>query len=372
MKVVLDTNQLFGDYLLKSPAFSTLRDGLVQSGGELCVPKVVVEEITRKYLQDYASAISARKKANRIVGVIGSELPELESAETAESKYRDALAKRLEELGARVLNLPDIGVDELLDRDLAERRPFDEKGRGLRDAVIWESILSDMQSHDEEVALISNDGDFSSPRSDQAGKAELHGDLRDDLDSAGYGRERVKLFKSVQDFNMDFFGRTPGKTFTEDEGLEGTFADALDPDLMRSQFTDAAQDEILRLLPWILRVRGAWDAEVSFIRWVGDAKVLEAIDLGGAKAQAVVRTQVLFDSKFRVGDDELDLFWRYTKDKTIWPSDMRWDPEMRVFRYKARVLMFADIVFRWNLSSNASEGAAILQFGFHEDDMQVM
>jgi len=372
MKVVLDTNQLFGDYLLNNPAFSTLRDGLVQSGGELCVPKVVIEEITRIYLQDYAGAISARAKVSRIVGVIGSGLPDLESAETAESKYRDALAKRLKELGARVLNLPDIGVDELLHRDLAERRPFDAKGRGLRDAVIWESLLSDVQNHDEEVALISNDGGFSSPSSNRGGKAELHSDLGDDLHSAGYARNRVRVFRSVQDFNLDFFGRTPGKTYTEDEDPEGTFADALDPDLMRSHFTDAAQVEILRLLPWILRIRGAWDAQVSFIRWVGGAKVLEAIDLGDAKAQVVVRTQALFDTKFRLGDDELDLFWRYTKDKTIWPSDMRWDPEMRVFRYKARVLMVVDIVIRWNLSSNASEGAAILQFGFHEDDMQVM
>ena len=372
MIVVLDTNQLFGNYLLKGPAFSTLRDGLVQSGGELCVPKVVVEEITRKYLQDYESAISARNKVNRIARVIGSELPDLESAESAESKYRDALTKRLKELDARVIELPDIGVDELLERDLAERRPFDEKGRGLRDTLIWESILSDMQNHEEEVALISNDGGFTSPSGDQGGKTELHRDLGDDLAAAGHSRERVKVFKSVRDFNFSFFDQTPGKTYTGDEVAEGTFADELDPDLMRSQFTGAAQDEILRLLPWILRIRGAWDAEVSFIRWVGGAKVMEAIDLGDARAQAVVRSQVLFDTNFRVGDDELDLFWRYTKDKTIWPSDMRWDPEMRVFRYKARVLMLADVVFRWNLSSNASEGAAILQFGFDEDDMQVM
>ena len=372
MKVVLDTNQLFGDYLLQNPGFSTLRDGLLQSGGELCVPEVVVEEIVRKYLQDYAGAITARNRVNRIAGVIGSTLPNLESEETAESRYRDALSKRLKELGARVLKLPKIGVDEVLERDLAERRPFDEKGRGFRDALIWESILSDMGDHEEPVALISNDGGFTAPGGGEGGKTELHDDLADDLESAGYNRERVKVFKSVQDFNLALFSQTPGKTYAGDRAPAGSFAEELDADLMRSQFAGAAQDEILRLLPWILRIRGAWDAEVSFIRWVGDARVLEAIDLGDAKAQVIVRTRTLFDSRFRVDDDELDSLWRYSKGKTIWLSDMRWDPEMRVFRYEARVLMFTDIVFRWNLDSGVSEGAAILRFGFDEDDMQVM
>lgn len=371
MKVVIDTNQLHGDYLLQSPQFETLRDGLSQAGDELCLPEVVVKEITRHYLEAYARAISGRKKVNRIAGLVGNELPELEPIDIATEKYRSALQNRLEELHARVLEVPDIGADALLERDLAERRPFDAKGRGMRDTLIWESILNDIEKHDEDIALITDDDGFASQVTKKGSEIELHPDLADDLETAGYDRARVKVFKSVQEFNTLFFSKSPDKSFVEEDDPKGTFVETLDPNQMRDQFKDA-EDEISRLLPWILRIRGAWDAEVSFLRWVGDAKIVEAFDLGDGIAHAILRAEALFDAKFRVDEDELQPMWRYFKDKTVWPSDMRWDHQMRVFRYKARVSLLMDIVYRWNLNSNQSEGAAILRFGFDEDHMQVM
>lgn len=372
MKIVLDTNQLHGDYLLESPQFSTLHDGLRQAGDELCVPEVVVKEITRKFMQAYAGAISGQKKVNRVAGLVGNEQPELVSVDIAEKKYSHLLADRLKQLSARVLDVPNVGVGSLLDRDLAERRPFDNKGRGLRDTLIWESILKDLEDHEEDVVLITNDAGFTSRGTEKGTQTELHGDLADDLEAAGHNRTRVKVFKTIQDFNSEVFSRLPEKIYAEDDALEGTFVEALDPDQMRDQFTGDIEDEIAGLLPWIFRTRGAWDAEVSFLSWVGVPRIVEAFNLGDERAHVVVRTQALFDTKFRVDQDEFTPLSRYFVDKTVFPSDMRWDAEMQVFRYEARVLLFTDIVYRWNLESNSSEGAAVLRFGFDEDDMRVM
>jgi predicted nucleic acid-binding protein len=372
MKVVLDTNQLYGDYLLRGPQFATVEDFLRRSSSELCIPAVVVEEITRHYRRAYEEAASRRDKVNRISRVVGDEMPTLRPPHRAEEDYRRALSERLRSMQARVITLPDITINAVLERDLSERRPFDDKGRGFRDTLIWESIFHDCSQHNELIVFVTNDAGFKSPSARKEALPVLHGDLATELETAGHDPGRIQLVDSLQGFIDRFVLPSADASYTEGERLEGTFAESLDAQYIRQSFTDNVEGEIQVSLPWIIRTKGASDASVTFLRWVGDARLVEAVDLGNDKAQVIIRTQLLFDTKLRSDQDEFTRLMELSKDSPVFLRDMRWDPEVRVFRFELRVILTTDIVFRWDMNTNKPEGSMLLRFGFDENNMWVI
>lgn len=193
--VVLDSTEL-------RRARASLNDGDIQAllaaqrnyGVRLAVPEVVVQEVQRA-IQDEARA--AVQKANSFLGEYATWV-QIDDTRLHDGMVQAAIQARqanfrheLQINQFRILSLPQVSHDQMLVRDLANRRPFFNK-EGYRDALIWETILALAVEEPVPVIFISaNKRDF--------GKGELDPALKEDLREKGIQEGRILLFHSAKE-----------------------------------------------------------------------------------------------------------------------------------------------------------------------------
>lgn len=197
MQIVLDTTSIYEDYFLVRPATVEFLRGLHKIPAQLLVPEVVVDEMVRHYRRDLETALrslaDAAQQITRLRAATVPPGPSLNIDQRA-NKYREALLARIAEFGGEVLPYPKITHKDLAARDLSGRKPFDQNGRGYRDALIWESVRSKTWGGHERVVFVSNNSkDF--------GKApQLHEGLRREI----LNPDRLSLASSLQEFNAQW------------------------------------------------------------------------------------------------------------------------------------------------------------------------
>jgi hypothetical protein len=195
---VVDANAIVrGAWRLESAAWRVL---LHQSGTQqihLVVPDLVVREAVARFRDDLrarvARLVTALDKLGNLVPVI--RLPDVdENAEVV--AYEKDLRIKLAAAGAEVAALPAVDLVSLTQDAIDRRRPFDEKGSGFRDALLWQMVLATVkQDLGQHVALVSHDnrafGDAS-----KSSAVSLHVDLSSDLAKAGFSGQ-FRLLGSV-------------------------------------------------------------------------------------------------------------------------------------------------------------------------------
>src|ERR1051325_7544821 len=108
----------------------------------LAIPEVVLREVLNAIREESAAAAArADREIQAYASWTKAEVSLLASrldadVETAQERFR----KELRENDVRVLPLPELSHADLLSRDLARRKPFNQ-GKGYRDALIWHSVL---------------------------------------------------------------------------------------------------------------------------------------------------------------------------------------------------------------------------------------
>lgn len=207
MKIILDTNVVaFQDWYLNKPDFSLFETFLVLSKAKLVVPQLVVEETKNKYRGEVENTIKAvseyLEKLNRLL--MSSILtPPSVSSESACSGYERDLHERLNGLDTEMPSHSDIPHDDIVKRDLAQRRPFKRSNKGstgYRDTLIWEVILRKVAVASEETVFITqNYKDFGESKT-----GELHKDLKEDLRLNGLPDNCVQLCNSIHAFNEKY------------------------------------------------------------------------------------------------------------------------------------------------------------------------
>ncbi len=198
MIVVPDTNAFYGDPMLRRRDFRLLHAEQERGALRVVVPRVVAGELPKLYRQQLSSAGKRAqdaliKLANLDVAVPTLELGELD---VAVESYRLLLQARLQELEITVTPLPEVTVAELYEQAIQERRPFQARGRGFKDTLIWRTIL-DLALDDEVVLITENYLDFA--ESDDH-KDVLHPHLREDLTSQGLEPNRVRVLETLRAF----------------------------------------------------------------------------------------------------------------------------------------------------------------------------
>jgi hypothetical protein len=111
--------------------------------------------------------------------------------------YEAVFRRRLRELNVHILRLPRAtsAVRNLLWRERLKRKPFKSSGQGVRDALLWESVLELCRREPGQIVLITgNVKDFGNDNRD-----ELHPQLLEDLAIAGV--EQSELHRTVAAFN---------------------------------------------------------------------------------------------------------------------------------------------------------------------------
>ncbi len=171
--------------------FTALLGASSAVGYRVYLPKVALEEIVANFERDFSEnankADQSLSKLSRLIGrPVVSPVEGFNSKEETEA-FRDRLLDRLNKAGAQTVDYPVTSHESLVKRATSRRRPFDDKGSGYRDALIWESVLELATQVDGTIVLVTNDKDF------RDGSSDLHGDLVDDLKGLGLPENKVVL-----------------------------------------------------------------------------------------------------------------------------------------------------------------------------------
>lgn len=202
--VVLDTNAIHDDFDLTHPETTRLLNAAPGLDLRVCVPEVVIVEMTAHYLRDLDKHTrqlnDARRFLSRALGrpmPLDHTQPELDRAGRT---YETRLRRRLRELGCQTLSLPRShrAIHSLLLRARGLQKPFKDNGSGVADAILWESILELCRREPRSVALISGN------RKDFGERAELHPSLWENLSAVGV--KRAELHSTIRDFNASRLG----------------------------------------------------------------------------------------------------------------------------------------------------------------------
>lgn len=342
MKIILDTNPIYQDFFLSRHQIKILERHLSTTEDELCIPGIVREEIVRHFQKKYKEILDAQKKVNEFLGSIGHIRNATEttpSLEEATKEYQEKLHERLKALNARIMPLPKIGLEKILQRDLGERKPFDTSGKGFRDTLIWETILEECQKHGEEIILIS--ADFGSPIDDNQ-TYSLFPDLLADLEKENLPKDRVKLCKDLKQFNSLFTSPPTNRVYREGEPTNGTIVEKLDPKEILKRYENYALGEIYDILPDFLRIETAFVSKISFVRWSDDVRLIEAFDLGDKTIQATIHAFAGIDADVNFDANSYLQLFTLPIFKDIILLETEWDRKLG-FHAKLRLHIFVDL-----------------------------
>ncbi len=186
--VVLDATVFRGhDRYLESAAGRLLRDESAARRLRIAVPEVVLIESEANHRRAVQSArerlVAAHEALRRLTASQSRDL------RPWRLHYREEFERMLRAAGGELLPIPAAPHVTLLQRAAARWRPFDSRGEGYREAMVWESILELLERTRAPVVLVSAaHAAFSQTRT----RPELAADLVAELEQRGHAG-RVKL-----------------------------------------------------------------------------------------------------------------------------------------------------------------------------------
>lgn len=206
MFIILDTNIVYSDKLLQSTSIRMLVDSVKKLGGCVCVPKIVLMEnknhIKKSIQQFYSEYKSILRTGKKYVTTI--KFPVLDD-KFIDDNYNECikiLQGNINKLGIEILPIPSVSHEKVLLRDLAHKKPFTEKGKGYRDALIWENVklvckrkIPPLFEKYYVVFITDNSADFC----DTKDKNKLHEDLIADLKNESINEDTLNIFPSIDE-----------------------------------------------------------------------------------------------------------------------------------------------------------------------------
>lgn len=196
MHIVLDASVLITEDYGGSALMQTLLSASTALGYTVCVPRLAVSETAGKALQELERhSRTARRSLRQLTRLTGRRLesPDLDiDIDTEATSFENTLLQNLAQAGVTILPYPEVAHEELARRAISRTRPFDQKGSGYRDSLIWFSILRFASEDQGHILLVTGDNDFT----DDSGK--LHPDLKEDLKRNGRVGCTLAVFKSLK------------------------------------------------------------------------------------------------------------------------------------------------------------------------------
>lgn len=164
--LVLDANAIAGDPQMSAPVWSQFAESVAKGASRVIIPRIAVAEAkaTRARARETVAdtMVNAAQHAQTDAKQLVQQAAQLTRQDA--KAYPAWLDARLLDFGFEVLDTPDVSHDELADRAMNRRHPFDSKGNGYRDALHWHSVLHLASTHpDDDIVLVSDDKGFGNP-----------------------------------------------------------------------------------------------------------------------------------------------------------------------------------------------------------------
>jgi hypothetical protein len=154
-----------GDPDLDHPTLIAIRTQRSTLRYRIAVPQVVIEEVLKHVngdLRGLANKLTDFTNKLRKKAFTSDEILRSNQVDDALRLFPERLKTRIKKEFDLVLPLPSPSIESLMRRDLDYKRPFARKeGRGLRDYLIWLSILAAKQKFGSRVVFVTeNHKDF--------------------------------------------------------------------------------------------------------------------------------------------------------------------------------------------------------------------
>jgi len=187
---------------MSSQQFKMLINAAVRGIHKICMPRIVLEEIKNKYKEEAEKAIKKVRREHHTLGRLlrdrGNDYWKEPDGNRIVQEYSDWLNKKIEKIGAHVLEYPKTEHCNIARRLVRKEKPFDEAGKGYRDVLIWESIKElAVRDSEEGIAFVTCD-----VRGYRDENGDLRTNLRADLVSANIGEGNVEVFWGLKEFNQ--------------------------------------------------------------------------------------------------------------------------------------------------------------------------
>lgn len=202
-RVVLDANVIIGskNNLLEGTHEQILMNVMRDLPFRLAVPEIAILEVVNRRREKLTSLLAKYRKVLTEMASLGDgRVPAaldvdddwiLRTTDAFEARLRE----RLKAFPAEIIRTPNVGHEQLVKRDLARRKPFNENGGGYRDALIWESILELGPSLECRIIFVTeNSRDFGA--SDR-----LHIDLESDLKQRRIDEAAIVICNSLTELS---------------------------------------------------------------------------------------------------------------------------------------------------------------------------
>ena len=154
--VVLDTTELRRDWTLAGLTLRLLGHASLQTFIDVRIPAVCIEELVAHHQREVMKAdelFRTAARAYRRLGVVAPEAPFV-------GDYRRYIEERLDEhLGFEVLPIPDADHADLVRRAVGRIPPFNDKGTGYRDSLVWANVV-ELATAGADVVLVTADRVF--------------------------------------------------------------------------------------------------------------------------------------------------------------------------------------------------------------------
>jgi hypothetical protein len=198
MKVILDTNIFQTDYRLKSGRFEILLDYLQKTDWQVVLPRIVYQELRANYERELRGRLSKYGSASGALNALldRDAAPSVDvSIESEVDSYLEELMSKLDIAPNEIMEYSLSYVETVVEQAVRRRRPCNENGEEIRDAILWQMVL-DTAAQSERQSVV-----FVSGNTRQFGSAgSLHPVLLEDCRIRGV---EVRYFSSLEEFAKD-------------------------------------------------------------------------------------------------------------------------------------------------------------------------
>ncbi|MEX2310720.1 MAG: PIN domain-containing protein [Pirellulales bacterium] len=158
--IVVDTTETFKEPLLTGTSWAKIHLLVKKGVAKLVFPRIVRDETAKHFRQHLSDTIAtAKRDVGRICKLLRDESVAIISdidLDAACKNYDSYLDSRLKEFDAQQPDYTNVCLERIAQRAIHGKKPFDAKGRGFKDAILWEHVGAIASEAKSEVALVTN------------------------------------------------------------------------------------------------------------------------------------------------------------------------------------------------------------------------
>lgn len=144
MPIILDTNIIQEDFLMKSVRFDILIDYSKKTKNKIVIPEIVLDELRENYKRELLSKMHqySRSKGSLEKILIDINVPDISiDIDKLVKEYIAHILSRLYVQEEDVFGYRDKYLRAVIKRAVQRKRPCSGSGEEIRDAVLWHSII---------------------------------------------------------------------------------------------------------------------------------------------------------------------------------------------------------------------------------------